>query len=68
METGYMNIIAKTIHDGDFTVAGMADDLGVTRHAIYRWIRGEAIPSKERMTQVCNYLGISPNEVYRWKR
>lgn len=48
-------------------VQRVADELGVTRGAVYKWING-GVPDKDRMNEVCRYLGISPNQIYGYNR
>lgn len=60
--------IGQAIHLSGTSVQRVADDLSVTRGAVYKWINGEAVPDKDRMASVCRYLGITPNDVYGFKQ
>jgi transcriptional regulator with XRE-family HTH domain len=61
-------VIARAIEDQGLSVAMVARDVGVTKAAVYKWIHGIGMPAADRMNQVCNYLGLTPNEVYGWKK
>lgn len=60
--------IARAVAKHGISVTTMSRDLGVTRMAVYKWIGGASTPSPDRITKVCTYLGLTPNEIYGWKK
>ncbi len=51
------------IDDRHMTVAAVARYLGATTSLVYRYIRGEVLPSTDRLLALSSLLGVTVNDI-----
>ena len=51
------------IDDRHMTVAAVAIYLGATTSLVYRYIRGEVLPSTDRLLALSSLLGVTVNDI-----
>jgi transcriptional regulator with XRE-family HTH domain len=51
--------LRDTITDKDSTATELAEEIGVTRHQIRRWINGEAEMGIWKLKKICEYYNVS---------
>lgn len=52
-----MNPLEKYMAEQELDVKKVANDLNVSMSAIYRWLRGETVPSQTHMRKIARYVG-----------
>ena len=55
--------IGNIIHGSGNTVADVADYLGATTSLVYRYMRGDVLPSTDRLLALSVYLHVSINDL-----
>lgn len=60
--------IAKCRKDMGLTQAVLAEKLGITDRAVSKWETGKSLPDASIMTELCDILGISVNELLNGDR
>lgn len=55
--------IDTIIHSNGYTVADIANYLGTTDSLVYRYIRGNVLPSTDRLLALSTLLHISINDI-----
>ncbi len=55
--------IRTVIDNSGYSISDVADYLGATRSLIYRYIRGEVLPSTDRLLALSVLLNISINDI-----
>ena len=55
--------IRTMIDDRHMTVAAVAGYLGATTSLVYRYIRGEVLPSTDRLLALSSLLGVTVNDI-----
>lgn len=55
--------IRMMIQDSDYTVTDIANYLGASTSQIYKYIRGEVLPSTDRLLALSTILNISINDI-----
>lgn len=48
-----------------FTQEEFADELGVSRQAVSKWETGEAYPDTDKIIAICDYFGVTADELLR---
>ena len=61
--------IATLIRNAGLTAADVADTLGFTsRNAIYKWLKGESLPTLDNMVILADMLGVSMDDILKIRR
>lgn len=61
--------IATRIRNAGLTAADVADTLGFTsRNAIYKWLKGESLPTLDNMVILADMLGVSVDDILKIRR
>jgi transcriptional regulator with XRE-family HTH domain len=42
----------------------LAAEVGVTSHAVFKWLRGESVPVRANCEALAAYFGVAPEEVF----
>ncbi len=53
----------RIIRNSDYSVNDIADYLGTTHSLVYRYMRGEVLPSTDRLLAVSLLLGVTVNDL-----
>ena len=61
MRTG--NNIARAIHDSPYSVGDVSDYLGISRSNVYKYLRGDVLPSIDNLYALSTLLDITINEL-----
>lgn len=60
---GTGNNIRRLINDNGYSVSAVADYLGATNSLVYRYIRGDVLPSTDRLYALSVLLGVTINDI-----
>lgn len=55
--------LRETITDHDSTATELAEEIGVTRHQIRRWINGESEMGIWKLKKICEYYNVSADYI-----
>ena len=61
--------IAALLRNAGLTAADVADRMGFSsRNAVYKWLKGEALPTLDNMVILADMLGVSVDDILKIRR
>ena len=55
--------IARAIRDSAYTVGDVSDFLGISRSNVYKYLRGDVLPSIDNLYALSSLLNVSMNDL-----
>ena len=61
---GFSKNLGRLINEKNIRVKDVADQLGVTPQAVYKWMNGDAFPDYEKLVGLTDVLGVSLEDIF----